>query len=85
MFGFRARSQDKRALPAGPNHCLLSAWLACLPQSRAWPPTRPAVPCPPSRVSTEGLQSLLLGRSPVADGCPVSEAVTGVPACPLGD
>lgn len=64
MFGFRARCQDKLALPAGPNHCLLSAWLACLLQSGAWPPPRPALPCPPSGVGTEGPQLLLLGRGP---------------------
>lgn len=38
MFGFRALGQDKLPLPAGPNHCLLTAWLACAPRPppRAW-------------------------------------------------
>ena len=40
MFGFRAGCQDKLPLPAGPNHCLLSAQLsACLPQLPLQAPT----------------------------------------------
>lgn len=85
MFGFRAGCQDKLPLPAGPNHCLLSAQLrACLPQPR---PGLPQTRCCPAhlRVGTELPWLLLVGRGPEVIGCPVSEAGTGVSTCLLGD
>lgn len=71
MFGFGAGCQDKLPLPAGPNHCLLSARLACLPQPGTWPPPRPSLP--------------YLGRDPEVLGCRVAKVDTGVPTCLLGD
>lgn len=85
MFGFRAGCQDKLPLPAGPNHCLLSAQLsACLPEPR---PGLPQTRCCPAHlgVGTELPWLLLVGRGPEVIGCPVSEAGPGVSACLLGD
>lgn len=67
MFGCRAQRQDKLSLPAGPNHCLLTAWLACFPQPRARPPCKASTAFPPLGVEggTEWLMFLLAGRGPV--------------------
>lgn len=86
MFGFGAGSQDKLPLPAGPNHCLLKARLACLPQPETWPLPRPVLPCLPREWALSGhgfcylgeaLRSLDVLSQRLALGCMPAYSVTG--------
>lgn len=85
MFGFGARCQDKLPPPAGPNHCLLGAWLTSFPGPRpglAFPKASPATQWGGHRVAWWHL--LLLGRDPEAGGCPVATGRPS-PGCLLSD